>query len=183
MKRRIREVGNFMRAQQVLLSVATAVAATCLLVGSLAAEDWKKYSYRENGFEVEFPDTPKTIETPLNEPMKSQIVRSTNYVYDFDQNNYAVGATLLNAIEFNFDAGAKGTFDTFQCKTTVSDRTLQIFNARGRELIGSACSGVFRFESRYFLKGRWFYQVFARYKENGGDTSTARHFLSSFKIY
>jgi hypothetical protein len=32
------------------------------------------------------------------------------------------------------------------------------------------------------LRGKWFYQVIAVFKKNGGDAAAARRFVQSFKL-
>ena len=37
-------------------------------------------------------------------------------------------------------------------------------------------------ETRFYATGKWFYQVIAVFKKDGGDAAAARHFVQSFKL-
>ena len=109
-------------------------------------------------------------------------MRSTNYQQDGGDNVYTVGASLL-LVDVNFDNGVKQSFAALKCKITTSDKPLIFAAGRAREVRGTDChDGNFRVEARYFTTGKWFYQVVALFKKDGGYSQGARHFVESFKV-
>ena len=165
-----------------LLSLAVVAV---LLSAPAAAQEWKKYSYRDDGFEIEFPAAPKLSPTVMSEQDRAtKFLRTNDYTYEGAELVYTTSAVLLSRTQPDLERGSNATFAALTCKTTVSDRSIQQFKVRSRELIGSMCiDQTFRIELRVFAKGNWFYQVLAAYKENGGDVASARRFLDSFRLY
>jgi hypothetical protein len=161
------------------------LAASILLLagqGAAHAQIWKKYTYTTDGFEVEFSGNVKIVPTQATADVQKKIVRSTDYQQDSGSYVYIVGASLLLA-DVNFENGSKQSFAALKCKTTTRDTALALAGGRGREVQGTDChDGNHRVEARYFTKGKWFYQVIALFKKDGGYDQGARRFVTSFKV-
>jgi hypothetical protein len=95
---------------------------------------------------------------------------------------YLVGASLLkDASAFNFDAGVKGTIDTYKCAKIESDTSAKQGDGQSREIHGSNCGGDIKVGARFVQRGRWFYQVVYLIAP-AADAADAAHFLASFKL-
>ena len=147
-----------------------------------AAAVWQKKTYAEDRFEVEFSGPVKVEPTQIDAATKKKVVRSTQYLQDGTSFVYIVGVQL-NIDTVNFDAGAKASFSTFKCKTTLPVAELPFPGGQGREYKGSECfDGTVRTEAKYFVVGKWFYQVIALFPADAASEQSARRFLTSFKI-
>jgi hypothetical protein len=150
--------------------------------GAAQAQTWKKHTYATDGFEVEFSGDVRVMPTNLNEDTLKKIVRSTDYQQDGGEFVFVVGASLL-LVDVNFENGIKQSFAALKCKTTNSDAAVAFAGGRGREVLGTDCfDGNYRAETRYFTKGKWFYQVIALFKKDAGIDQSARRFVESFKV-
>jgi hypothetical protein len=144
------------------------------------ASDWKKHTFSDDRFEIEFSGPVRSEPVPLDPQSRRRVVRSTQHVQDGAKAIYIVGAQQ-NTDVVNFDAGVKGSFGALKCKSTEPEVAVPVGTGRGRELKGSDCfNGTMRAEARYFEIGKWFYQVMALYPTDG-DNAAARRFLESFK--
>ncbi len=165
--------------------VSTAAVAQQQRAPSLSAADgavdWKKHTFAEDRFEIEFSGPVRSEPVPLDGQSRRRVVRSTHHLQETARAIYIVGAQH-NADVVNFDAGIKGSFATLKCKATEPETDMPIGGGRGRELKGRDCfDGAMRAEARYYEVGKWFYQVMAIYAKDG-DEAAARRFLQSFKV-
>ena len=145
------------------------------------AQTWKTHRYAADGFEVKFSGEVKVVPTQIDTDTKTRVVRSTDYQQDGGTYAFIVGASLL-VVDVNFENGAKQSFAALKCKTTTRDVALAFAGGRGREVHGTDCTdGSFRAHVRYFTRGKWFYQIIALFKTDGGHDAAARTFVESFK--
>ena len=143
---------------------------------------WKRYTYAADGFEIEFPGTVKVTPTNISEQAKQRIVRSTDYLQDTWDFKYFVAATLFKQT-VDFDEGVRANFARLKCSSASPETPISVASGRARELRGTNClDGSSSVETRFFATGKWFYQVIAVFKKEGGDTAAARHFVQSFKL-
>lgn len=153
-------------------------------VGNAAAQGWTLHKYPEDSFQVEFPQGAEVKKTPIQiSPETAKVtVRTVQYLYDGGAVAYLVGLNIVTT-SIDFDKGVTASFGSLKCNTTLSDTTLKVEQARGRELRGTDCSnGSFRTEARYFTFDKSFYQVLALYRMGGDGEAAARHFVESFKL-
>jgi hypothetical protein len=142
---------------------------------------WQIYTSADDGFVVEFSGPVKVDPTAIDAKVKDRIVRSTNYLQDGGEFAFIVGASLMR-YSVNFDEGVKASFATLKCQKTVSEADLKFPGGKAREVLGTDCASDLRVDSRYFTKAKWFYQVIALTKKDGGDVGSVRRFLESFKV-
>lgn len=165
------------------LALATAVALVTHATTAEAA-DWRKYEYANEGFSIEFSGNVAVKQTDLSADTLSKMVSSTSYVQDGGATlAYVMAASRFkDEVEFNFDAGVKGTMDTYTCKVTESDTASTKGGKNTREVHASKCvDGTVRVGARFFMVGKWFYQVVYLI----GPTESladAEHYLQSFKL-
>ena len=146
---------------------------------SANAADWKQQKYTADGFQVEFSGATSVSDTDISTETKKLVVRSTNYLQDGGTYAYIASATLYKN-GADIAKGSEASFATGKCKTKTQAE-IAIAGAKGRGYVGSDCDQGRRWEARYFVKGRWFYQALAIFAADG-DTESARHFLDSFKL-
>ena len=165
---------------QLLLCVAMLAAGPT----AAQAQSWKKHTYAEDGFEVEFSGPVKIYPTDINEETRRVVVRSTNYLQDSVDDAYIVGATTYVMTDVRFEEGAKGSFNAMRCQTMDYDRPLAVPGVpRAREMSGTSCGDVsFSAVARYFNIGARFYQVLAVFKTQGGGAAGAERFVRSFNL-
>jgi hypothetical protein len=145
------------------------------------AQEWKKYRYAEYNFEIEFSGPVQVTLRSIG--ARERIVRSALYLQDSGSYAYSVSAQLNSeGAGVNLDAAADGSFEVYGCKN-INERPFEFPGGRAKELSGDRClDGTYRANARYFSKGDWFYTVAYLIKIDGGDISSARRFLQSFKI-
>lgn len=144
-------------------------------------ETWKKHTFAEDRFEVEFSGAFKSEPLQLDAQTRRRIVRSVQHMQEAADMIFVVGAQH-NVEAVHLDAGARASFNAFRCKTTQSEIEVPIEGGRGLEFKGSQCfDGSMRAEARYFEVGKWFYQVIAMFHKDTVTEATARRFLLSFK--
>jgi len=164
------------------LSIAL-VASTVAAFATAHAAAWQTHAYETDGFVVDFsgPVLVKPIDLDAN--TMNSMTRSTSYMQNGgDTYVYLVGASLLKeTIVFDFDAGVKGTIDTYKCAQIDSDISARHGTGQSREIHGTKCKGDVRVGARFVKQGRWFYQVvyLITPKANADD---AAHFLATFKV-
>lgn len=159
------------------------IAALAAPPAAAQAQDWKKLSYAEDGFEVEFSGPVKIYPTDLNPETQRVVVRSTNYLQDRGDDAYIVGATLYVTNEVRFQEGAKGSFDAMKCRNMDYDRALKVAGARAHEMGATGCGdGSFSALARYYNVGPRFYQVLAVFKTAGNGAAAAKRFVESFAL-
>lgn len=140
---------------------------------------WRKYSYPDDGFLVEFSGYVHTLKVL---PKAKNIVRATTYQQVTGEHIYMVSVTLRESdFSRGLDAGAEASFAGFKCQSKTSDTELEFALGRARELSGLECmeGGQFRIKARYFVSKNFFYQVIAIFKS---DEISAQHFLNSFGV-
>lgn len=143
---------------------------------------WKRYTYAADGFEIEFPGTVKVTPTNISEQAKQRIVRSTDYLQDTWEFKYFVAATLFKQT-VDFDEGARANFARLKCSTASPETPISVAPGRARERRGADClDGSSSVETRFYATGKWFYQVIAVFKKEGGDAAAARRFVESFAL-
>ena len=148
---------------------------------SAYAADWKQQKYTADGFQVEFSGATSVTDTEISAETKKLVVRSTNYLQDGGAFAYIASATLYKN-GANIVKGSEASFATGKCNTkTQTDIAASVAGAKGLSFVGSDCDQGRRWEARYFVKGKWFYQALAIFAADG-DTASARHFLDSFKL-
>jgi hypothetical protein len=147
-----------------------------------AAVPWLKHSFSADGFEIEYPGTPRVTPTNMSEQAKQRIVRSTDYLQDTWDFKYFVHATLFKQAP-DFEEGVKANASRFKCRTTSPAAPIKLSTGQARELRGTDCldtgSSV---EARFYAAGKWFYQVIAVFKKDGGDATAAHRFVESFTL-
>jgi len=143
---------------------------------------WKKHSFAEDRFEIEFPGAIRSESVKLDPATRKKVARSTQHIQIGSDFVFIVGAQE-NVDAVNFDAGAQGSFSSLTCQSRDSDAPLPLANGRGREIKGKHCmDNTMRVEARYFEQGKWFYQLIAIIPvEREADAATQR-FLNSFRI-
>lgn len=161
------------------------LAALCAVLPALAQAqqwNWTEHTYPEDGFRAEF-NAPVTIRPMrLKEEGGDQVVRGSQYMVSEGKHVYVVAASLSTG-GVNFDQGVRESFAGLQCGVVLSDAPVDAPWGSGRELRARHCiDGTYRAEARYHRSGRWFYQVLALFKDQGGDEASARYFLESFRV-
>lgn len=163
---------------------------TLALIASLAAAlapahaaTWQTHNYQTDGFAVDFSGTVMVKPNDLDADTMSRMTRSTSYIQDGgDVYVYVVGASLLKeTVVFDFDAGVKGTIDTYKCAQIESDTSAKDGAVQSREIHGAKCGGDLRVGARFVKQGRWFYQVVYMIAP-GANAADAAHFLASFRL-
>lgn len=143
---------------------------------------WKKHSFAEERFEVEFPGPIRSEPVKLDPATRKKVARSTQHIQIGNDSVFIVGAQQ-NVETVNFDAGAQGSFNTLNCLTRDSDTPLPLASGRGREIRGKNCmDNTMRVEARYFEHGKWFYQLIAIVPVERETDPTTQRFLNSFKF-
>ena len=176
---RLREMQELPPAEAAGFAALAARPATT--VAATPTVPWKKHSYPADGFEIEYPGTPRVTPTNMSEQAKQRVVRSTDYLQDTWEFKYFVYATLFKQ-SVDFDEGVRVNFARFKCKTTSPETPINVPGGRARELRGTDCMDTnSNIEARFYATGKWFYQVIAVFKKEGGDAAAARHFVRSFK--
>ena len=148
-------------------------------VPSAHAAEWTQHRYPADGFQVEFSGQISVAETELSAEARKKVVRSSQYLQDGGAYAYIVTAGLyVNGP--NFEAGVKAGNSSGECKT-LSEKTISISGAtQAVEFVGTGCKNGRR-ETRYIVKGNWFYHILAIFPDDG-DAEAARYFLNSFKL-
>jgi hypothetical protein len=151
-------------------------------VGSIPAvhaEEWKQHRYQADGFQVEFSGQISVTETKMSPETQKVVSRSTQYLQDGGSYAYIVTSGLYTKTP-NFEGGVKSGNASGACEK-LEGKPVSIPGAdQGREFVGTGCKSG-RWLNRYFLKGKWFYQILAIWPEDG-DAESARHFVESFKL-
>lgn len=165
----------------------TRIAALALTIAGTTtaqAAPWQTHKYETDGFAIEFSGDVLTKPIDVNADTLSKMIRTTSYLQD-GGNVYAyiVGASLFkDDASFDFDAGVKGTMATYKCTVIDSDTSPTGTGDRAREIHGSKCDGgTIRVGARFFLVGKWFYQVAYLITEEA-NAADAEHFLQSFGL-
>jgi hypothetical protein len=144
--------------------------------------NWTEHAYPEDGFRVEFNGPVTVRRLKVDADARARMVRGTQYMQDGETYLYVVGASL-NKFGTQLDVGAEKSFAGLDCRRRTGDRPFAAPSGRARELRGADCvDGHYEAEARYYQSGAWFYQVIALYKDGGGDASSARYFMQSFKL-
>lgn len=143
--------------------------------GAAYAQTWSKFQSTADGFEV---DVPGKVETQAEQP-NPRLVRSTEYTVEGDGLLVAVSATLAN-VDLSLVGGVNGSFPHFKCETKTSDQSLPVAGGEARELRGDGCVEGRSVVARYYVIGKWFYQVFALYSSD--KKADAARFIDSFKL-
>jgi hypothetical protein len=166
-----------MRTPPILALAVVAALATA------HAGTWQTHRYQTDGFAIDFSGTVLVKPTDLDADTMSSMTRSTSYMQDGgDVYVYIVGASLLKeTVAFDFDAGVKGTIDTYKCAQIESDISAKDGAGQSREIHGAKCGGDIRVGARFVKQGRWFYQVVYMITPRA-NAADAAHFLSSFKL-
>lgn len=166
---------NIAAMGKVILSALLAVLSS---VAYAQQWSWHEHAYPEDGFSAEF-NAPVTVRPMrLKGEGSAQVVRGTQYMVSEGKHVYLIAASLSKGA-VNFDQGVRESFAGLECGMLLSDEPW----GTGRELRARHCvDGTYRAEARYHRSGRWFYQVLALYKEAGGDETSARYFLDSFRL-
>lgn len=148
------------------------------------AATWQTHRYETDGFTIEFSGDVLTKPIDVNTDTLNQMVRTTSYIQD-GGNTYAyiVGASLFKPdAGFDFEAGVKGTMDSYKCAVIGSDTSPAGIGDRAREIHASKCSGgTIRVGAKFFIVGKWFYQI-AYLIAPAANAADAEHFLRSFKL-
>jgi len=162
-----------------LAIIATLVAA----LATAHAASWQTHNYETDGFAVDFSGTVTAKPIDLDAGTLKSLTRSTSYMQDGGNVYvYLVGASLLkDASAFNFEAGVKGTIDTYKCAKIESDTSAKQDEGQSREIHGSNCGGDIKVGARFLQRGRWFYQVVYLIAPTA-NAADAAHFLASFKL-
>jgi len=147
-----------------------------------SAAAWRTSVYETDGFSVAFSGGIKVEPMNLDENARKNLVRATMYSQDNGTFWYGVGASLWTAdASLNFDDGVSGTMNSYKCAKTDSDVRSSLPGGSMREIFASGCENAARIGARFFLRGRWFYQVV--YLISSDDQADdAKHFLASFKL-
>lgn len=165
------------------LRLLCCIAGLALFSGGVPAQEWKKFTYAEDGFEAEFSGPVKIYPTDLSPETKRVVVRSTNYLQDMADDAYIIGATTYVMDEVRFEEGAQGSFAAMKCSNMDYERPLPSGGARAKEMGATGCGdGSFSAIARYFNVGSRFYQVLAVFKTAGGGGAAARRFVESFAL-
>jgi len=168
--------GEAMRTLALIASIVAALATA-------HAATWQTHSYETDGFAVDFSGTVSVKPIDLDADTMNSLTRSTSYMQDGGNIYvYLVGASLLkDAGAFNFDAGVKGTIDTYKCAKIESDTSAKQTDGQSRDIQGSNCGGDIKVGARFIQRGRWFYQVVYLIAP-AANAADAAHFLASFKL-
>ena len=143
--------------------------------GIAHAQTWSKFQSTADGFEI---DAPGKVETEAEKP-DPKLVRSTEYTVEGDGLLVSVSATLAN-VDLNLAGAVTGSFPNFKCKTKTSDQNLDVSGGQARELRGDGCVEQRSIVARYYVVGKWLYQVFALYSSE--KKADAARFIDSFKL-
>ena len=143
--------------------------------GAAHAQTWTKFQSTADGFEI---DAPGKVETEAEKP-DPRLVRSTEYTAEGDGLLITVSATLAK-VDLNLAGAVNGSFPNFKCKTKTSDQSLPASAGQARELRGDGCVEQRSVVARYYVVGKWLYQVFALY--NADKQADTKRFLDSFKL-
>ena len=166
-------------AAVLLLMVSPASAQQRARTGD--TETWKKHTFAEDRFEVEFSGAFKSEPLALDVQTRRRVVRSVQHMQEAADLIFVVGAQQ-NTETVHLDAGARASFKAFRCKVMQPESEVPIDGGRGLEFKGSECfDGSMRAEARYYEIGKWFYQVIALFHKDTVTEATARRFLLSFK--
>lgn len=162
--------------------VVVALFAALPTVAHAQQWNWTEHAYPEDHFRAEF-NAPVTIRPMrLKGEGSDQVERGTQYMVSEGKRVYVVAASL-NKGGVNFDQGVRDSFAVLECGVVLSDQPVDAPWGSGRELRARHCvDGTYRADARYHRSGQWFYQVFALYKDKGGDEASARYFLDSFRL-
>src|SRR5262249_32309972 len=149
------------------------------------ADEWKVYSYPDEGFAAEFPRVPKRTDFDA----RKNLVRLVQYfTTDEDGNEYLGQAMLLrpyvrayNALETIFRLSIDGAKNTANCRIR-SERNFPFSGALAREVIYEKCINDAVGRSYFVLRDDWMYLVLAMGRpgiENGPD---AERFVKSLRL-
>jgi hypothetical protein len=148
-------------------------------VPAVHAAEWTQHRYQADGFQVEFSGQISVKETEMSPETRKVVSRSAQYLQDGGPYAYIVTVGLFTNTP-NFEGGVKSGNASGECKK-LEEKSVSIPGAdKGREFVGTGCKSG-RWLNRYFLKGKWFYQILAIWPEDG-DAESARHFVESFKL-
>jgi len=164
--------------------IPTFVASIAISLAPANAATWQTQTYETDGFTVDFSGKVRVKPIEVDAEAKKNLVRSTSYMQDGgDSYVYIVGASLLReGAVFDFDAGVKGTMDTYKCAQIDTDKAANPGAVRSREIRAAKCiDGKVRIGAKFFHQGPWFYQVVYMIAP-GANAADAAHFFASFKI-
>lgn len=139
------------------------------------AQTWSKFQSTADGFEI---DAPGKVVTEV-EKQDPRIVRSTEYTVEADGLLITVSATLAK-VDLNLAGAVNGSFPNFKCKTKAPGQNPPVPGNQSREVRGEGCVEQRSVVARYYVVGKWLYQVFALY--NPDKKADATRFLDSFKL-
>jgi hypothetical protein len=79
--------------------------------------------------------------------------------------------------------GVRANFARLKGLTASPETPISVATGRARERRGTDClDGSSSVQTRFYANGRWFYQVIAVFKKEGGDAAAALRFVQSFKL-
>lgn len=178
--RRAATAGKVLTAMTALLLVA-ASGVSVAQQRTPAVHQWKKHTFPDDRFEVEFSGPIRSEPVKLDPATRKKVTRSMQHLQDGGSFVFIVGAQQ-NVDTVNFDAGVQGSFGALKCQSGLTDGPVTLTGGRGRELKGTDCfDGSMRAEARYFEVGKWFYQLISIFPKDGVEEPAARRFLESFK--
>jgi hypothetical protein len=143
--------------------------------GVAHAQTWTKFQSTADGFAI---DAPGKVEVE-SEKADPRLVRSTEYTVDGEGWTLAVSATLAK-VDLDLPGAVNGSFPNFKCKTKASDQNLPVSGGQAREVRGDGCVEQRSVVARYYVVGKWLYQVTALY--NSEKKADAARFIESFKL-
>ncbi len=162
------------------------VAVIAAGAGPAVANDWKTYRYPNEGFAVEFPGAPRTID--MNAPA-AQFVRGIQYLATDDAKNEYLGQALHyqkfirqnNTTDKILRVVIDGAKDAAKCSIR-SEKNYSFPGAFAREVVIEKCEGGVAGKSRVLLLGDWLYFVLAMGRPGIETSADADRFIGSFSV-
>ena len=151
---------------------------------AIAADEWKSFCFREDGFAIDFPEAPLTTNQGFN---PETMVRMHQYYVGIKSYFFMVGATLFrNEVrkQIGTDEGLlRPLIDIFvaNCASHI-ERTILVRGAAAREVSAENCERGPETKVRYYFVDDWLYQVTVVGPSDMGNSTETLHFMDSFRI-
>jgi hypothetical protein len=147
--------------------------------------DWKTYPYPDEGFSVDFPDTPTLKEVPHPDGivLLSRVHSVTKIAGGFTVFATHIRHDAMQSVSpEQFVRRTIGMItDRFKC-TVRSDLTIPVVNGSARQLVFDTCSDGTVTSGRYYVVGDWKYDTYVVTKPEVENSLFTKRFLESFKV-
>lgn len=149
-----------------------------------AADGWKSYRFKADGFAIDFPGAPITANEGLN---ANKMVRTKQYYVGINSYVFIVSATLFR-YEAREQIGGderllRQLIDTFVAHcASHSERPILVRGAAAREIHAENCDKGPATMARYYFVDDWVYQVVVVGPTDIRTRRETQHFMQSFRI-